>query len=308
MLNKVLLLLLLSPIPAAVGQAQNKTPHPDLWQPLRFFAGAWEGTSKGQPGNGSVEREYRFALNGAFLEVKNRSSYPQQEKNPKGETHEDHGFISYDKQRKKFVLRQFHVEGFVNQYALTSISADGKTITFESESIENIPAGWRARETYKLASNDELVEVFELAAPGKEFAVYSESALKRKKSSTSADAEELTRLETVWNEAHTRGDAEALDRLWAEELVVTVPNMPVMTKPESLGIWRSGRMKFQRYQTSEVQIRVYGETAVVTGRLERTRNLNGRDVEDNWRFTKVYIRREGRWQVVSWQASTSVAR
>jgi hypothetical protein len=44
------------------------------------------------------------------------------------------------------VFRQFHVEGFVNQYALdTSSTAD--RLVFLSEAIENIPAGFRARET-----------------------------------------------------------------------------------------------------------------------------------------------------------------
>ncbi len=49
--------------------------------------------------------------------------------------------ISFDKARKNFVLRQFHIEGFVNQDAMTSSSADGKTIVFTSEHTENIPAG-----------------------------------------------------------------------------------------------------------------------------------------------------------------------
>ncbi len=179
-IRKMLLLMMLLSV-SAVAQQQKAEPKPDKWQPLRFLVGAWEGAAAGQSGNGKVEREYRFALNGTFIEVKNKSSYPAQEKNPKGEIHEDQGFISYDKLRKKFVMRQFHVEGFVNQYILTSISDDGKTLVFETESIENIPAGWRGRETYKLTSNDQFTEVFELAAPGKEFSVYSESMLKRKK-------------------------------------------------------------------------------------------------------------------------------
>jgi hypothetical protein len=77
------------------------------------------------------------------------------------------------------VLRQFHAEGFVNQYVMTSSSADGKTIVFTTESIENIPAGWRARETYKIINADEFIEVFELAEPGKDFDVYSESRHRR---------------------------------------------------------------------------------------------------------------------------------
>lgn len=89
--------------------------------------------------------------------------------------------MSFDKSRKNFVLRQFHVEGFVNQYVMTSSSADGKTIVFTSESIENIPAGYRARETYKILGPDEFMEVFEIAEPGKDFEVYSEGHFKRKK-------------------------------------------------------------------------------------------------------------------------------
>jgi hypothetical protein len=67
----------------------------------------------------------------------------------------------------------------VNQFVTTS--NDGKTIVFTSESIENIPAGWRARETYKLTNADEFIEIFELAGPGKEFEVYSENRYRRKK-------------------------------------------------------------------------------------------------------------------------------
>jgi len=63
----------------------------------------------------------------------------------------------------------------------TSISDDGKTIVFTAEGIENIPAGWRARETYKIVGPDEFTEVFELAGPGKDFEVYSEGHFKRKK-------------------------------------------------------------------------------------------------------------------------------
>jgi len=119
------------------------------------------------------------------------------------------------------------------------------------------------------------------------------------------DRAELERLERAWNEAHERGDAAALDALWAAELVVTVPGMPVMKKAESLAIWKSGRMKFQRYTTSDLEIRVFGDAAVVTGRVERERSVNGQPAADDWRFTKVYVRRAGQWRVVAWHASAS---
>ncbi len=123
--------------------------------------------------------------------------------------------------------------------------------------------------------------------------------------SNALELSEFSRLETLWNDAHRSGDADKLDGLWAEDLVVTVPKMPVMTKPQAIAIWRSGRMKFRRYETSEIRARRYGDAAVVTGRLRRSRELNGREMQDDWRFTKVYVRRSDKWQVVAWHASES---
>jgi ketosteroid isomerase-like protein len=114
---------------------------------------------------------------------------------------------------------------------------------------------------------------------------------------------EFMRLEKLWNEAHLNGDATALDSLWAEDLIITVPKMPVMNKQQTLGVWRSGRIKFKRYETSDLQIRVYGETALVTGRLLRVRDVSGQEVQDDWRFTKIYVRKSGKWQVVAWHTS-----
>ena len=150
----------------------------DVWLPFNYFAGTWKGTGKGDPGLSQLEREYKFVLGGKFLNVRHRSVYQPQEKNPKGETHEDWGFFSYDRTRKLYVLRQFHIEGFVTQYRSETIAPDGKTLVFTSESLENLPAGFRARETYRILNNDEFVEVFELASPGKEFVVYSENHFK----------------------------------------------------------------------------------------------------------------------------------
>ena len=54
-------------------------------------------------------------------------------------------------------------------------------IAFTSESIENVPSGWRARETYHPLSANEWSETFELAEPGREFTVYSEKRFRRRR-------------------------------------------------------------------------------------------------------------------------------
>jgi hypothetical protein len=114
-----------------------------------------------------------------FLEVHDTSTYPAQERNPKGEVHDDVGYIGFDRARNAFVFRQFHAEGFVNTYV--GGPEGSARIVMTSETIENIPPGWRARETYVVAGPDEFEEMFELAGPGKDFELYTRTRLKRVK-------------------------------------------------------------------------------------------------------------------------------
>jgi hypothetical protein len=64
-------------------------------------------------------------------------------------------------------------------------------------------------------------------------------------------------------------------------------------------------VKFQRYETSDLEVAVFKDAAVVTGRVLRTRHINDRDMEDDWRFTKVYVRIGSDWKVVAWHSSPS---
>jgi enterochelin esterase-like enzyme len=114
---------------------------------------------------------------------------------------------------------------------------------------------------------------------------------------------ELLQLETPWNDAHLRGDPAALAALWADSFSVTVPAMPTMTKEEALAVFKTGRMTFDRYETSDLKVRLYGSSAIVSGRLKRTRTVDGRAVDDDWQFTKVYVRPQGKWQVAAFHAS-----
>jgi hypothetical protein len=171
-------LLLFSPILFCGASGPTEA---DVWQPLRPFLGTWDGEVNGEPGTGKAERSYAFSLRDRFIQITNKSVYQPQEKNPKGEIHEDIGFFSYDRRAKKFMLRQFHVEGFVNQFALETLDRQQRCLVFVSTAIENIAPGWRAKETYRFLDNDEFIETFALAPPGKDFTTYSETHFRRRR-------------------------------------------------------------------------------------------------------------------------------
>ena len=161
---------------AAAAAAQQ----PDPFAALRVLEGKWEGPAAGEPGKGVSTREYRFDLAGRFLFARNKSVWEPKTESAKGEVHEDMGMFSYDRNLKKIVLRQFHTEGFVNEYTLDAIAADATSFEFVTVRTENIAPGWRAKEAYRILSKDEIEETFSLAAPGRDFEVYSKTRLKRK--------------------------------------------------------------------------------------------------------------------------------
>lgn len=180
-LKKVVVMVVLAVLLLPVTHFAQGKKKQDVWKPLRFFVGSWEGQGEGRPGVSKVEREYKFVLQDKFLEAKNKSVYEPQEDNPKGEVHEDWGLFSYDEDIGKFVFRQFHTEGFVNRYLLDSLSADGKTLVFVTETIENFWPNWKARETYRILNEDEFTETFELAPPDSDFELYMTNHFRRKR-------------------------------------------------------------------------------------------------------------------------------
>lgn len=169
--------LLLVVLTFAAGAAD--APQPDAWQPVRFLLGRWTGSVQGEAGNGAVTRSYEFTLAGRFIEERNVSTYPAQEKNRKGEVHEHRSFLSYDRRRQRLVLRQFHQEGFVNTYVLNPAESTANVLVFDSESFENLDPAYKARETYEIYSSDEFIETFEVAEPGKPFDLYSRTRFTR---------------------------------------------------------------------------------------------------------------------------------
>jgi len=110
---------------------------------------------------------------------------------------------------------------------------------------------------------------------------------------------------TTSSSAQTSHVADVLEKLWADDMEVAVPKMPVLTKADALKFARSGRMRFLTYRTSDIRVRVYDNAAVVTGRLQRTRSMNGQEISDDWRFTKTYVRESGQWRVVAFHSCES---
>jgi ketosteroid isomerase-like protein len=109
--------------------------------------------------------------------------------------------------------------------------------------------------------------------------------------------QELGRLEDEWLSAYLRGDKATFDRIVADDFTGTDESGKVRSKAEERALVQAVPASVNASLTAEdVQVRVYGDTAVVTGRIvSRVQgNLNFQS-----RFTDTFVKRDGRWQVVA---------
>ena len=100
-------------------------------------------------------------------------------------------------------------------------------------------------------------------------------------------------------QAQIHADATALDRIYAADFIGVGPSGTVRTKPQVIADFTSGNLKFQSISTDEVQVRVYENTAVETGLSTMVGQDKGKTVPHDTRFTRVWVRQQGRWRLVA---------
>jgi len=111
--------------------------------------------------------------------------------------------------------------------------------------------------------------------------------------------QEIRALEKRWNEARVRADVAALDTLLAAEWTVTHGDGTVDTKAQYLADLRSGDRKFfGDVKQDDFTVRVHGDTAIVAGISDSKVEYKGTAGGGPLRFTRVYLKRDGRWQMV----------
>jgi uncharacterized protein (TIGR02246 family) len=126
-----------------------------------------------------------------------------------------------------------------------------------------------------------------------------------KKAGQSGNTEQAIRqLISQLSNALMKSDTAALDRLWADDYTFTNPSGVVQTKAQRLAELKSGDLKFESFSTDDVQVRVYGDTAVVTSRATLKGQRQGQDISGQTRGTSVYVKGQGRWQLVAGQATS----
>jgi len=136
-------------------------------------------------------------------------------------------------------------------------------------------------------------------------------ALGQKQSSSrdqrSSVEQAIRQLDRERIQAQIGADAVALDRIYANDFIGVGPSGTVRTKAQVISDFTSGDLKFQSITTDEVQVRVYENTAVETGLSTMVGQDKGKAVPRDTRFTRVWVKQQGRWRLVANHYSSRIA-
>jgi ketosteroid isomerase-like protein len=112
--------------------------------------------------------------------------------------------------------------------------------------------------------------------------------------------QEIMKVSGELIEAFGRNDIAALDRLHADDFVIS-QSSGLTRKAQLMNAWKSGRVKYTSASDLERSVRVYGDAAVTTGILTlKWQNLSG-DFIILARYTGVWVKQGGQWRIVAAQ-------
>lgn len=116
---------------------------------------------------------------------------------------------------------------------------------------------------------------------------------------------EIIEMERQAKEASLRRDADFSQKTLADDYVAITPLGQVTTKQDTVSARKSGQLRYETINVTDMVIRVYGDTAVVTARAEVKGHQLGEDFSGPYRYTRVWVRHTGHWQAVSYQATVT---
>ena len=110
--------------------------------------------------------------------------------------------------------------------------------------------------------------------------------------------EELLKVEKEFAQAIVTNDLEGIGRLVADDWIIIDPDGGIVERTRFFEVIKSGALTHDMMESEDLRVRVYGESAVVTGVTRTKGKFMGQEFSTQERATDVFVRRDGRWQCV----------
>ena len=106
------------------------------------------------------------------------------------------------------------------------------------------------------------------------------------------------KLEKEFAEAIVKNDPEAIGRFVADDWIIIDADGGIVDKARFLGVIKSLVLTHELMETDDIRVRVYGDSAVVTGLARSKGKFMQQEFASSERATDVFVKRDGRWQCV----------
>jgi len=116
---------------------------------------------------------------------------------------------------------------------------------------------------------------------------------------------EIIEMERQAREATLHRDADFSQRTLADDYVAITPLGTVTTKQDSVTARKTRQLRYDNIDVTDMVVRIYGDTAVVTARADVKGHQLGEDFSGPYRYTRVWVKKTGHWQAVSYQATVT---
>lgn len=106
---------------------------------------------------------------------------------------------------------------------------------------------------------------------------------------------EIAAIGDLWTEAERKKDLEFVRQTLADDFCFTSTKGHLISKAEWLE--RLPEVVITRFERSEIEVRVFGETSVLTGKVNLESSSPGSSVSGIYRYADIFVKRDGKWQV-----------
>jgi ketosteroid isomerase-like protein len=115
--------------------------------------------------------------------------------------------------------------------------------------------------------------------------------------------QEIINIEAQKDHAMQTREMDVLDRIYADGLIFVNTRGQVLTKAERMAEFQSESVKYLSFEQGDYHFHIYGDTVVMTGRASSVVDYHGKVNRIPRRFTSVYVKLHGQWQLVAHQAT-----
>jgi len=309
-------------VQTATAQAPNPHPAHDALKGLQPFIGNWAGEYESHGGYEGLEKgrtvtgtdRTRWILNKTAVQITWDAKFKDDGKHFSFGT----GIITLDPLSKKLNYNWFGYDGTVYFSGKGSVVLKDKVLYFDGEENTINKTNTKSRMTRRKPNRKTMIIQYKnLVQNGKKIGDLKEIKMTRvpvkKKPTQSAVSvdeaekitEELTRLTKQWSKVHITKDFDHLRRIWADDFSYTDNDGKVDKREDGFAFFEDNTDTFTSSGVVAFDLRVYGKNfAIGNGdHHEAGTDKDGKPFSRKVRFTNVWVRKNGKWQVVRGHSS-----